>query len=154
MFENTNPSMPLTMSWKPSSRVDFAIEHTKDWNRASACVSSTEVPPPRSDSGSMPAAWMSSAGAHTGYAATTRPPGWAAFHRSATAPRGWATSSRHWSRICSGVMARLRWFEEAVEEERADLGRERARVVARAHERPGRDAVQHAQEEIGRRQEL
>src|SRR3990167_4084777 len=97
---------------------------------------------------------MGRAGPPPGSAATPRPPGWAAFHRSATAPRGRATSSRHWSRICSGVMARLRWFEEAVEEEGADLGRERARVVAGAHERPGRDAVRHAEEEIGRRQEL
>ena len=42
------------------------MEQTKDWKRASACVSSTEVPPPRSASGSIPAAWMTSAGAQTG----------------------------------------------------------------------------------------
>jgi hypothetical protein len=66
MFENTKPSMPRTAPWKPSSSDDFATEQTNDWKRASACVSSTEAPPPRSPSGSMPAAWITSAGAHTG----------------------------------------------------------------------------------------
>src|SRR3972149_5072600 len=154
MFENTKPSMPLTMSWKPSSSVDFAIEQTNDWNRASACVSSTEVPPPSRDSGSMPAAWTSSAGVHTGEAATPRPPGRSAFPRSATAPRGCPTRSRHCSRICSGVMVCLHRFQEAVEKEGADLAREGPRVVARAQEGAGGDTVQHAQEQVRRREEL
>jgi hypothetical protein len=66
MFENTKPSTPFSIPWNPSSRLDLATAHTKDWKRASACVSSTEVPPPRRARGSRPAAWMISAGAHTG----------------------------------------------------------------------------------------
>src|SRR3989338_8785698 len=154
MFEKTNPSIPLTMPWKPSSSVDFAIEQTNDWNRASACVSSTEVPPPRSDSGSMPAAWTSSAGAHTREAAKTRPPGRPAFHRAATAPRGWLTRSRHCSRISSGVMVCLHRFQEAVQEQGADLARERPRIVPGAQEGAGGDAVQHAEQQVRRREEF
>src|SRR3989304_6080645 len=61
MLENTRPSTPLTSPWKPSSRLDFAMEQTKDWNRESAWVSSTVAPAPRSPSGNMPPAWITSA---------------------------------------------------------------------------------------------
>src|SRR3990172_3310245 len=62
MLENTRPSTPLSSPWKPSSRLDFAMEQTKDWNRESAWVSSTVAPAPRRPSGSMPPAWITSAG--------------------------------------------------------------------------------------------
>ena len=99
MLENTRPSTPLSSPWKPSSRLDFAMEQTKDWNRESAWVSSTVAPAPRRPSGSMPPAWITSAGLQTGKHATARPPGWDSFQRSAIAPSGSAQSSRHRSMV-------------------------------------------------------
>src|SRR3989304_4270414 len=139
MLEKTKPSTPFTSPWKPSSRLDLATEQTKDWKRASAGVSSTAAPPPRRAPPPPSGPGRRRAGGR-GAPDTVRGPG----QPSCRPPDVGGLE----------VGAAGRGLEEAVEEKRPHLGRERPGVVRRAQEGAGRDAVEHAEEEIGRRQQL